>query len=209
MKYVCLVLFAAVTLGCGASKENRPQLEAITQLYLDGKLDEAIPKLTKYVEEYPQDDMAWTILGNAYQEAEQLDDARVAYEKALELVPKQVQALTAMGILHRKREDYDTAMDYYEQAVAIDPNHAEAYSSMVTIALKRGDDDKAVQYGEKAHQLSPDEPVIAANLAIAYHYKGMQQKRDDMTKVAQQLGYKNMALLYDVIEGRSTIRDEQ
>ncbi len=190
-----------------ASSRDRMRLDRIAVVYQSGDLETAIPQLEGYTTEYPKDELAWTILGNAYESAERIEEAQAAYDKALEIEPRMFQAITGLGILHRQRGDYDAAMECYERAVEIDPTYAEAYSSMTVIALKRNDDKAAVRYAQKGYALSSSEPGIAANLAVAYHYDGQFQKRDEMTERAEELGYGKIDVLKQIYAGEVTVRD--
>ncbi len=98
-------------------------------------------------------------------------------------------------------------MDAYEKTVQIDPNYADAFSSMSIIALKRNEDEKALEYAQKGYELDKANPVIAANLAVAYHYKGDRKNRDKFTKIAKQLGYKDLDSLQKIYSGNLTLRE--
>ena len=167
----------------------------------------ATPLLEGYVKDYPKDDLAWTILGHAYNDADQADKAKEAYEKALALNPKRFEATTGLGVWHRKRGEYDLAMAAYQQSVKADPSFAQAYSSMAVIAIKQLNDGQAVVYAEKAYALDATDPAIVSNLAIAYHYNGDVEKRDKMLKLAESMGYRKMDNLHKIVSGELTVRD--
>jgi Tfp pilus assembly protein PilF len=167
----------------------------------------AVARLERHLDARPRDALAWTILGHAHEDLDQDDRALSAYQRALSLDPDLVQALTGMGILHRKRREYDEALRFYERAVALDPTYAEAYSSMAVVALKLEDDARALEYATKARALSPGDPVIAANLAVTYHYNGRHAARDSMARVAERLGYRNVDAMREIFSGERTVRD--
>jgi hypothetical protein len=50
-------------------------------------------------------------------------------------------------------------------------------------------------------------PAIVANLAVAYHYNGLFDLRDQMTEEARRLGYNKMDVLQMLYDGEMTIRD--
>ncbi|MGH7381183.1 MAG: tetratricopeptide repeat protein [Candidatus Methylomirabilales bacterium] len=197
-------------LGCGdSSPVGRPSsdLDAISKIYKQGNPKAAIEKLNEYLKSKPDDDGAWTILGNAYQDLDQNEKAEAAYKKALEINSNGFQAVTSMGILRRKQGKYDEALAYYEKALAINPKYAQAYSSMTVIALKQEKDKKALEYAKKAYNLDKTDPVIVANLAVAYHYNGMSELRDKTTEEARRLGYTKIDRLEKLYSGELTIRD--
>ena len=192
--------------GCDGT-QDRVQLERIAAVIDQGNHAQAAADLENYVNVYPNDDLAWTILGNVYQELDKFDEAQSAYDSAIKINPEQFQAITGLGVLHRKRGNYDEAMQAYEKAVSINPNYAEAYSSMTTIALKQEDDAKALEYARKGYDLDSKNAVIAANLAIAYHYNNDVENRDKLKRIAGQLGYDKVDTLEQIFSGELTIRD--
>lgn len=187
-------------------KNDEVRLDRIADVYTRD-VSASIPRLIDYLKDYPRDDLAWTILGHAYEKVDQFNDSQSAYESALAINPQQFQAITGMGVLHRQRGNYDAAMAAYWKALEIDPNYAQAYSSMTTIALKRHQDVQALEYAWKGYELDKTDPVIAANLAVACHYNNEFRNRKKYTKIAKKLGYHNMAALKDIYSGAITVRD--
>jgi Tfp pilus assembly protein PilF len=205
----CLAIFVVLVwlAGCGDSTTDQARLERIATQYELGNTAAAIKDLNDYLGAYPRDDLAWTILGNAYKDIERLDEAQAAYEKALAVNPRRFEALTGKGILHRKRGEYAQAMSAYEIALAIDASYAQAYSSMTVIALKSHEDSQALEYAKRGYDLDETDPVIAANLAVAYHYNDDVENRDRFTRVAEKLGYPKIDILQRIYSGEMTVRD--
>ena len=193
-----------VSLGCSqsTSKSNMSQLNAIAgAIKQTGPSPAIVAQLKTYLENYPQDDLAWTTLGNCHMNLEDLPAAANAFETALKINPRLVKAITGQGILLRQQGQYDQSLAMYQRALEIDPNYAQAYASMVAIAILRKNYPKAVQYGEQSYRLDSTDPVIAANLTIAYHYLGDVANRDKFKQVAAQLNYKSMDSLQQIIDG--------
>ena len=207
IRYLAILIVLAWLAGCGDSTSNKSRLDRIAAQYQRGNTAAAIKDLNDYLGTYPADDLAWTILGNAYKDHEQLDEAEAAYEKALEINPRRFEALTGKGILHRKRGEYAQAMSAYESALAIDSNYAQAYSSMTVIALKTHEDNRALEYAKRGYELDETDPVIAANLAVAYHYNDDVENRDRLTRRAEELGYPKIDILQRIYSGEMTVRD--
>lgn len=204
---VMLLVFTGCNSTLFTAKEDLGRLNQIAEIFLQGDTEKAIVEMEDYLNSFPNDDQAWTILGNMYEEEDRIDEAQAAFESALKLNPRKFEALTGLGILHRHRGDYDEAMKAYESALKIDGTYAQAYTSMVTIALKRNEDLKALEYARKAYDLENTNPAIAANLAIAYHYNNDPENRDALTRVAEQLGYDKIEVLYQIYSGELTVRD--
>ena len=212
-----LLLVAIFTVGgceVNPSKQHRPKTKVKSRSRIDD-LDalrlidpaKAEFELKRFLESNPRDDYAWTILGHTYEALKKVDLAESAYKKALALNSRRYQALTGMGILSRKKGEYDEALRYYQRALEIAPEYAQAYASMLVIALKQKDDALALEYGEKAYSLDKTDPGIAANLAVVYHINRKFKMRDEMTAIAERLGYKRVEKLKKIYSGELTIRD--
>lgn len=213
MKKIIVLSFAAIFLFVGARQSSTAsilekfRLETIATTFEKGETKKAADDLNDFLKDYPQNDLAWTILGHAYADLDKLDEAKNSYNKALEINPKRIEAITGLGILHRKLGEYDKALAAYQKSVEIDPNYAQAYSSMTIISLKKLDDKKALEYALKGYELDKTDPTIASNLAVAHHYNNKFEERDRMTKIAEKLGYKNLDALHKIYSGELTLRD--
>jgi len=200
------LLIVACVGACGDPSGNPIRLATIAKVYQGGDAPGTIQQLTAYLERYPRDDLALTILGNAHEDLNQDDKARAAYDRALEINPRRYEAIGGLGVLHRKRGDDDAAMGAYRRALAIEPGYAQAYSSMTVVALRLHRDIEALEYARKGYELDTTDPATAANLAVAYHYNGDAANRDRLTKIAVQLGYRKADRLQQIYDGTLTVR---
>lgn len=205
---VCLLLLTACDSGSAkANKDSKKPMDEISALYRSGAVEEAVTRLRTHVQAEPRDAVAWTVLGHGLLDLGKLDESEAAYAKALEIDPRRIEAITGQGRLFRLRQQYEQARAAYERAIAIDPSYAQAWSSMMVMALKRGQHEQAIVHGEKAYALDKADPLIAANLAIAYHFAGNLNKRDELTQAAQKLGFKGMDWLAKIYSGELEVRD--
>jgi tetratricopeptide (TPR) repeat protein len=200
------VLFWSI-LFCQPVIQAESALDKIAQVYLDGEVDKALVQLDAYMAKHPNDSLAWTIKGNILGNLDKDAEAEQAYQSAIKIDPKAFEAICSLGILHRKRGDYDGAIGFYQKALKINPDYAQAYSSMAVIELKRNRDAEALRLAQLAYGKDKEDPIIAANLALAYHYNGKLERRDKYTRIARELGYKNMKRLAQFYNGELTIRD--
>lgn len=199
-----LSLIIALSVGCDLSTSNSSmaQLEQIAaELKQSGPSPAIADQLKTYLENYPQDDRAWTILGNCQTDLADLPAAANAFDTALGINPQRVEAITGHGILLRRQGQYDQSVAMYQRALEVDPNYAQAYSSMVAIEIIRKDYAKAVQYGQQSYRLDNTDPEIAANLAIAYHFLNDVANRDKFKQIAAQLDFRSMDSLQQIFDG--------
>ncbi len=201
-----LAAAALLAAGCGP-KEDSAELVRIGALLDRGNAAGAEQRAQAYVKRHPAHALGWVILAKVLDQRDKPDEAVAANRRALELDPRAAQAHTNLGIIHRRRKEYDLAMESYRKAVEIDPGHAQAWSSMAVIELKRNRDAEALAFARKAATLDPEDPVMAANLAVALHYNGQVEERDQAFETARRLGYKKMDALQDIFDGKTTVRD--
>lgn len=212
MRFLVVSLLILMNLACGTgcSKTggtSHAKLESIAQVYEQGDAETAAEQLQEYLKSYPRDDIAWTILGNAQEDLEHDDQAETAYLKAIEINPMRFEAINGMGVLCRKKREYDRALSYYKQAIGIDPKYATAYASMVVIFIKQKNYKEALIHTETAYGFDKLDPGVVANFAVACHLNGMLDRRDQLTKEAERLGYKNLEGLKLIYSGEATFDD--
>lgn len=208
MRNLLLLLAAVLFFSCSDEFRNKVMLRHIDKLFEDGKYEKAKLSVDSLLTKKPEHELAWTMKGHIEEKLDNDSLAEVAYTKALSINSKSEQALTGMGIVLRKRKEYDRAAGYYAKAIAVNPEYAQAYSSLVTIELKRKNFSNAVSLGEKAYLLDSYDPVIAANLSIAYHYFGDIENRDKYYSIAKKLKYRNLDVLLLIFKGKATVFDE-
>lgn len=97
------------------SKIDKQNVRAIVMLaldyWLDGSSSKAIKELERALKYKPEDDLAWTFLGDIHYDNKKIDNAIKAYRKATEINPKNFTAWYHMGIAYdddkRKNEEAD------------------------------------------------------------------------------------------------------
>jgi len=204
-KFIFIFFLTTIFFGCVKSEDTN-KLISIDRKINGGQYDYAIEEGEKYVQDYPGSYKGWNLLGWAYLKTDQLNKADQCFSKSISINDKWDNAYVGKGALYRKLNRLDEAKENYLKAISIVPRNAEAFSSMLVIELMEGNNKKAVEYGEKAWAIRKDLPVIPANLAIAYHYLGEPEKRDEFYKLAKDLGYHNLQAIEDMISGKTSIR---
>lgn len=131
-------------------KENiRARVMLALDLWLDGSAAKAIKELEKVVKDAPDDDLAWTFLGDVYYDAHKPDSAIKAYKKASELNEKNFFAWYHMGIAYEDdKRKYEEAERCYEKALQVraDP------PAEIFLRLGMLNDVDALDHPEKAIQ---------------------------------------------------------
>lgn len=132
-------------------KENvRARVMLALDHWLDGSAAKAIKELERVVKDAPDDDLAWTFLGDVYYDANKVDSAIKAYKKASELNEKNFYAWFHMGRAYEDdKRKYEEAERCYQKAIQVraDPP-AEIFLrlGMLHDVDALDNPDKAIQY---------------------------------------------------------------
>ncbi|MDO6491740.1 MULTISPECIES: tetratricopeptide repeat protein [unclassified Cellulophaga] len=208
--FLMLVLLLTL-ISCGNSEKSdlskRLDISDASEKYLSGNSEVASQLMETYVLSEKENEYAWALLGNTYIDLEEDAKAKNAFENAVRVDPKMEEAITGLGIVARIEGDYEKAADLYEKAIAINPKYAEAYSSLVVIYLKQKEFEKATEVGVKSYELDKGNPVIAANLCVAFHYAGDSISREKYFNEAKINGYPNLIGIRNIIDGELTVFD--
>lgn len=121
-----------------------------------GDWQTAIEKLKAEVENVPDNDLAWANLGQAYLNANMLEEAKAAGEKALEIAPDDTQANNLIGLYYMAKNDAAHAKSQFELAIKRDPSNATAWYFLADIARRNGDAQSALSDLMKAIQIAPN-----------------------------------------------------
>lgn len=208
-----IILFsvtACQSSGEGNANDGGLSLDEIAKKVQAGELEEAKNDLEMgYLISNPDDVTALVILGNVNESLDENAQAMQAYHKALQIDPERAEALTGMGILHRKQGNLEKAIEFYQAAIKSDPDYAQAYSSLLVIEILQNNYEKAIEYGEKAWRLDQEDPVIPANLSLAYHYAGLEKERDEYLHYAEDLGYPRIQTLKDIFSSEKDLFESE
>ncbi len=71
----------------------------------------------------PDNESAWTQLGNLYFDNNQVAKAIHAYSKSLALKPDNANVLTDLGIMYRRNNEFQKALETFKRANANAPRH--------------------------------------------------------------------------------------
>jgi tetratricopeptide (TPR) repeat protein len=98
-------------------------------------------------------------LGIAYQQTNQLDNARKAYDRAIKLRPDYMEALNNLGTIYYARKSYRRAISSYNRALKAAPGEersAVVYENMGRAWFNRKDYARARECMQNALRLDPN-----------------------------------------------------
>jgi tetratricopeptide (TPR) repeat protein len=200
---LAILVTTSLVAGCPTDKKAELEREAIArvergaELQMAGKYAAAITVLRLAIESnaLSNDQLAeaWTIVGLAYNEQDQFDQAIDAHKRSLGVKPDFHKAWVNLGVAQRLKGNLDAAEASYLRALELAPDYAEANASLGAIYILRNDPAKAIEFLERAMRLDNGLAVAHANIAIAYAMTARYDEADAALKRAVERGYKNGA----------------
>jgi tetratricopeptide (TPR) repeat protein len=129
---------------------------------------EAIPYLKKYCELKPQDPRGRLVLGVAYFNSREDEQA----EKVASTVANNPETAAAanyyLGRIADRQGRYSAALQHLKLALEARPNYADAYAQLGAIYLKQKEYTQAEEALQKALKLKPNSYTANLNLTILY-----------------------------------------
>ncbi|MDD5286476.1 MAG: tetratricopeptide repeat protein [Desulfuromonadaceae bacterium] len=118
----------------------------VTEEQPNVETEQKIGDLLKRTVAEPSNYQAWTLLGNAYFDADLPVEAIAAYNRALALRPDDTNILNDQGAMFRQKGEFANALANFERAVKIDPYNLESlYNSGYVYAFDLNNITKALQ----------------------------------------------------------------
>ena len=135
--------------------DKRSRFKKATQLLSDNRLTEAADALQKLVEEFPDMDMAWRILGRTQLQMGNLAGAEHSLKTALRLHSDSVEGQYYLGLIMLNRKKYEAAKNYFLRAIELKPDHALSHYQLARCWKEQGDRDAAMESLETAIRCQP------------------------------------------------------
>ena len=97
----------------------RARVMMALSLWLDGNHSKAIKELEKVIKIQPEDDLAWTFLGDIHYDRGKHSQAITKYKQAVKINPKNFSAWYHMGIAYDDKKKDEEADRCYRKALGI------------------------------------------------------------------------------------------
>lgn len=94
--------------------------------------------------------------GIAYQQLQDLDNARKYYEKAIKLQPMYPEAINNLGTIYFAKKSYRRAIEQYKKALRIRPDSSSMLSNLGTAYFARKNYDEAAKVYQEAVAIDPE-----------------------------------------------------
>ncbi|MCR8745566.1 tetratricopeptide repeat protein [Romboutsia lituseburensis] len=146
------------------------QYEEGYNLIFQGKPEQGLEKLLPLEEDHPD---WWNLLfmiGLAYKEMNEVEEAKKYFEKILIIKPHQVDAIVELGLCEAATFNMEKAIEHFETAAKIKED-SEILCNLGMAYLNNGNLDDAIYYIERAYELNPEDEITVACLKELDNYR--------------------------------------
>jgi tetratricopeptide (TPR) repeat protein len=149
--------------------EDDPERAAIvkgSQLYKEGKVDEAVAKFQEVLRKQPNSVNAMhQLAGVFWRDKKRPDDAEALLRRAVQIAPDFGGAWMTLGSLHMDRNRYPEAIEAFNKVVRLEPRNAEAWSSLGHANGRAMYPERAVKAYEKSLEIRDGVPGVLSSYA--------------------------------------------
>ena len=137
---------------------------------------QALPLIQWMLEQSPESDEIYGLLGNCHFQLEQYQEARMAYEQALRNRGDNPHHLTRLGNSYKKLRNFPKAEECYRAVLALDSSFGPAHSRLGWILAMRRDWAEALDHFTRCVELDPNSVNARCNLGNALCAMGMPKE---------------------------------
>lgn len=151
-------------------------------------------------------------LGEAYMNADRLEDAKRVYEEALP-IDENDEVKKQLGRLHLSTGQPDTAISIFEGILMIHKDDVRALNGMGVAYDIKGDHQTAQSYYQKALHVNEENNDVKSNMGLSLAFEG---RYEDSLKLLQPIGESlgatskqrhNLALVYSLSGNHSKAQE--
>lgn len=145
------------------------QINALTELFNQNNLDEALVLAHKTSEKYPKYAFGWKILGAIQLAKGQLYEAIAAFKVAATIEPSDAEIYYNLGNCLYDLQSLAEAAEHYQKAVQLAPRFTQAHYNLGSVYKDQGLLEQAEVCYENALSIDPKNAAMHLNLAQMYH----------------------------------------
>ncbi|WP_228522811.1 tetratricopeptide repeat protein [Methylophilus sp. 14] len=130
-------------------------MQALTQAWKQGAWEQCLTLAQKITREFPEEGLAWKLLGSLYQQQEALALAADAFLQASKRLKKDAEVLYNLANVYAQLQDTTQAIKYYRQTLKINPVFSQAYANWASVLKQAGqlkEAEKLLRRGLNIHQ---------------------------------------------------------
>ena len=178
---------------------SEAEINNLLQYYNNGQYADAENLALSIIQEFPNHQFAWKVLGVVLEQTGRVSDSLVYSQKSVQLVPQDAEAHSNLGHVLRELGRLEEAEASYTQALALKPDFTEVLNNLGCILQTLGKLGDAEARYKQAIASKPDFALAHNNLGITLHELGRLNEaeasfrqalkiKSDFTEVYSNLG---------------------
>lgn len=130
-------------------------MQALMQAWKEGEWPQCLTLAQKITREFPEEGLAWKLLGSLYQQQEHLTAAAEAFLQASKCLKKDAEVLYNLANVYAQLQEDAQAIKYYRQTLKLNPAFSQAYANWASVLKQTGklkEAEKVLRRGLNIHQ---------------------------------------------------------
>lgn len=130
-------------------------MQALMQAWREGEWVQCLTLAQKITREFPEEGLAWKLLGSLYQQQDHLTAAAEAFLQASKYLKKDAEVLYNLANVYAQLQDDAQAIKYYRQTLKLNPAFSQAYANWASVLKQTGklkEAEKVLRRGLNIHQ---------------------------------------------------------
>ncbi|MFA6970870.1 MAG: tetratricopeptide repeat protein, partial [Gallionella sp.] len=166
---------------------NAHEIETLIALFNEGHYTEVATLARALTVRFPRNEFGWKMLGAAFKQLGQREDALTSMQKAAALSPSDAKAHSNLGVILQDLGRLEEAEASYRRALKIKPDYAMAYSNLGNTLNDMGRLDEAEANCRQALQINPDYAEAHSNLGNTLKALGRLDEAEASDRRALQI----------------------
>ena len=163
---------------------TRNHTEELDKLLEKCLFEEAIENCFNLIKPYPNSAIICLVLGDAYRELGEIDQATTYYKKVCEYQPDWPEGFVRLGELNTRRNNIEAAKDYFQKAIKRDGQDHHTFYKLGVLLVDQDKDDEAIKCFKKAIQLEPNYADSHNAIGLIFLNKNEKKKAEESFKKA-------------------------
>jgi predicted O-linked N-acetylglucosamine transferase (SPINDLY family)/SAM-dependent methyltransferase len=130
-------------------------MQQLVEAWKQGDWPQCLTLAQKITADFPDEGLAWKLLGSLYQQENQLSAAVAAFSHAGKLLKKDAEVFYNLANVHAQLQEHPQAIKHYRQTLKLSPAFSRAYANWASVLKKTGqlkEAEKLLRRGLNIHQ---------------------------------------------------------
>ena len=146
---------------------NSCDLETVITSYQNGDFKQAAEKALLFTREFPNDEVALSILANSQYQLGDLHASIATMERIILQSPNNYQIHNNLGLAYQQINEAKKAIEAINTALQLNPEYGHAFYNLGIVLFEQGDVEGSIVSYERSIELRPTHVSSYVNLGIA------------------------------------------